>query len=669
VTAQPINRVMAAGRRRPHDQGMSLGARQSAPPELDVGRALRRAIVLLAPTALIFALACWVLGVVFADAAMGRTAAVLLVASVAFGICWQMLERGLVRGAAMLVTGSMLILPIALAAAQPIFASYTIVPLLGIAFALPFLEGRRLAGLMVLAGLSSVGAVVVQSLAPRALALPPLVFTAFNALGLLACVGVLLVLLAAFSDRIRRSLREATEATTALAHQATHDSLTGLTNRRGLLDRLQATLDLPLAERTTAAVLYVDIDEFKRINDTLGHLAGDELLERVAQRIGAATSADATGRPGGDEFVVMVEGTADGMAAARVAADITDALSTPFVVRGRNVRITASIGIAELAEARSAEEVLAWADAAMYAAKGAGTGLTAVFDPTMLEGLHARLELEAEMRQALDAKEFRLEYQPIVDLASGRIVELEALVRWDHPSGRHIGPAEFIPVAEESGLIVSLGRFVLGRALADLRILEDELGEARCPTMSVNVSGRQLNDPGLVEAVATTLAAEGFAGSALRLEITETSMVVGLESASETVAALRSLGVGVVIDDFGTGYSALDYLKRFVVDGVKIDRSFISGLGRPGPDEPIVTAAIAFAHALGLEVTGEGIETRTQLDRLAELGCDRGQGYYLGRPARLEQIATLMLTMSLDRRPRPVVLTLRATQDVIVSAG
>jgi EAL domain-containing protein (putative c-di-GMP-specific phosphodiesterase class I) len=287
----------------------------------------------------------------------------------------------------------------------------------------------------------------------------------------------------------------------------------------------------------------------------------------------------------------------------------------------------------------------------------------------MLADLQARLELEGELRQGLEGAELRLEYQPIIELASGRIVELEALLRWDHPSGRKIGPADFIPVAEESGLIVPLGRFVLARALTDLKALEVELGSSRCPTMSVNLSARQLSDPGLVAAVAAALADAALAGSALRLEITETAMLVGVESAAETIAALRSLGASVVIDDFGTGYSALDYLKHFVVDGVKVDRSFVAGLGRPGPDDAIVTASIAFAHALGLEVTAEGIETRAQLDRLTELGCDRGQGYLLGRPTPIEQAVSLVLADAFERRPLKQVLPLRGLEDRPAIAG
>jgi diguanylate cyclase (GGDEF)-like protein len=628
--------------------------------------ALRRAMVLLAPASLMFSIGAFVAGLVFDDPSMGWTAAVLVVGAVIFGLSWQLLQRGIDRPAALLLTVTLLVLPILLAAVQPIFASYPLVPLLGVAFALPFLEGRQLAALMGLACVSTAATTAIQSIGSHDHGLPNWFFATFNVLGLLALVVVFLVLLAAFSNRLHRSLRQATESTVALAHQATHDSLTGLANRQAVLARVQAVLDGSPTERTGAAVLYIDIDEFKRINDTLGHLAGDELLGRVGQRIAATTALGITARPGGDEFVVVVVGPVDEGAAERVAGAISDALSIPFNLRGRDMRVTASIGIARLDGATTAEEVLARADAAMYTAKRAGKGQIAVFDPAMFAELQARLELEGELRQALEADQLRLEYQPITDLATGRIVDLEALLRWDHPTGRNIGPAEFIPVAEESGLIVPLGRFVLKRALMDLRALEDELGPARRPMMSVNLSTCQLSDPGLVEGVRATLADAGVAGSALRLEITETAMLVGLESASETIAALRSLGASIVIDDFGTGYSALDYLKRFVVDGVKIDGSFIAGLGRLGPDEAIVTASIAFAHALGLEVTAEGIETRAQLDRLSDLGCDRGQGYLIGRPTRIENVVGVLLE---DRvGPRPLKQIVRPLPSIAATA-
>jgi diguanylate cyclase (GGDEF)-like protein len=631
---------MAPGRGADQPSGMTVTRPASAPPEL--GPALRRAMILLAPAASAFAVGAFMADFVFADPAMGRIAAVLAVGAAIFGIAWRLLQRGFVRPAALLLTVVLLVLPVLFAAVQPIFASYPLVPLLGVAFALPFLESRRLAALMGLACVSTALTAAIQSVAPPDALLPGWFFVTFNVLGLLALVVVFLILLAAFSNRLHRSLRQANASAVALADQATHDSLTGLANRRAVLARAQAVLDGPAVERIGAAVLYIDIDEFKRINDTLGHLAGDALLERVGQRIADATPIGMTARPGGDEFVVIVIGPADEDAAARVAVAITAALAVPFSLRGRDVRVSASIGIARLADAATAEEILARADAAMYTAKRAGKGLTALFDPAMFAALQARLELEGELRRALEADELHLEYQPIIQLSTGRIVDLEALLRWDHPAGRHIGPTDFIPVAEESGLIVPLGRFVLRRALADLRAVEVELGGAWRATMSVNLSTRQLADPGLVDGVRAELADAGVAGSALRLEITETAMLVGLECAADTIAALRSLGASVVIDDFGTGYSALDYLKRFVVDGVKIDRSFTPGLGRLGPDEAIVTASIAFAHALGLEVTAEGIETQGQLDRLTELGCDRGQGYLVGRPTRIENVVDML---------------------------
>ena len=610
-------------------------------PEL--GPALRRAMSLLAPASAAFAVGAVGAGFVFADPAMDRTAAALAIGAAIFGLSWRLVERGMVRSAAMLLTLTLLVLPILFASVQaPIFASYPLVPLLGVAFALPFLERRRLAALMVLACASAAATTAIQSVAEHDHQLPSWFFATFNVLGLVALVGVFFILLAGFSNRLHGSLRHATDSTVALAHQATHDSLTGLANRAAVLARAQAILDGPETQRAGAAVLYIDVDEFKRINDTLGHLAGDALLERVGQRIAAATSPGVPARPGGDEFVVLVAGPVDDGVAERVAAAITDSLTVPFNLLGRDVRVSASIGIARLDGATTAEEVLARADAAMYTAKRTGKGMTAVFDPAMFAALQARLELEGELRQALDANELHLEYQPIIDVATGRIVDLEALLRWNHPSGRYVGPSEFIPVAEESGLIVPLGRFVLRQALTDLRALEDELGPARRPMMSVNLSARQLGDPGLVDGVRLALADAGIAGSALRLEITETAMLVGLERATETIAGLRSLGASVVIDDFGTGYSALDYLKRFVVDGVKIDRSFTAGLGRLGPDEAIVTASIAFAHALGLEVTAEGIETQDQLDRLSDLGCDRGQGYLIGWPTRIENVVGML---------------------------
>ena len=305
------HRAMAALPRLTHDQGMSLGTRVPVAVELGTAADLRRAIGVLAPAALLFAVAAWPRRSSSPTHRWPGLRIVLMAAAASFAHLLAIARSGTRPAAAVLLTVLMLILPIILASVQPAFIVYPVVPLLGVGFALLFLEGRRLAGLMVLASLSSAATTAVQSLAPRVVSLPSWFFVTFNVLGLLACVAVFLILLAAFSGRHRRALRDAAVATSALAHQATHDSLTGLSNRRGVLNRLQGILDGPLADRAKAAVLYIDVDEFKLINDTLGHLAGDELLERVAKRIAGAATADATARPGGDEFVVVLEGLAD----------------------------------------------------------------------------------------------------------------------------------------------------------------------------------------------------------------------------------------------------------------------------------------------------------------------------------------------------------------------
>src|SRR5258706_3366862 len=340
-----------------------------------LGPALRRATILLARVALSFAVGSFVAGFLFADPAMERTAAVLAAGAAVFAFAWRLLQRGVVRPAALLLTVTLLVLPVLFAAVQPpTFASYPLVPLLGVAFALPFLEGRRLAALMALACLSSAGTTAIQSIAPHDDRLPDWFFATFNVLGLLALVVVLLILLAAFSNRLHRSLREVTVSAVALAHQATHDSLTGLANRQAGLAQAQAVLNGPQPDRVGAAVLYIDVDEFKRINDTLGHLAGDALLERVGQRIAAATSTGITARPRGDEFIVVTAGPLEPAAAGRAAGAITDALAVPFTVHGRDVRVTAGIGIAGLDHATTAGEILAPADAPVYTPKGAGQG-------------------------------------------------------------------------------------------------------------------------------------------------------------------------------------------------------------------------------------------------------------------------------------------------------
>jgi diguanylate cyclase (GGDEF)-like protein/PAS domain S-box-containing protein len=428
-----------------------------------------------------------------------------------------------------------------------------------------------------------------------------------------------------------------------LLHDALHDPLTGLANRVLFRDHVERALAGRRRRRGKVAVLFLDLDNFKVVNDSLGHQAGDRLLIEVARRLEATVRAsDIAARQGGDEFTILldrVRGVDDATAMAqRIAAD----LGKPIALDGRSIVVNVSIGIA-LADAhvRNADDLMAHADAAMYEAKADGPGRHAVFDPSMRVRATDRLEMEAELRTAIDEEQFELHYQPIIDLSANRIAGFEALVRWRHPKRGLIPPMEFIPLAEESGLIVRLGRLVTRTACAQLAALR-VAGLGDCLTMSVNVSPRQAVEPGFVAEVSDILASTGIEPGALVLEITESLMLQGSVAGDGLLNQLRDLGVQLVIDDFGTGFSALEYFKRFAVQGLKIDRAFIAGLGRSREDTAIVTATLAFAAALGLSVTAEGIETVEQLERLQSLGCLQGQGYLFSPGVPESEVAALL---------------------------
>ena len=441
---------------------------------------------------------------------------------------------------------------------------------------------------------------------------------------------------------IVRDVSERKRFEAQLAHRATHDALTGLPNRRLLADRLGLALARSARRGTRAAVLFLDIDHFKVVNDSLGHTAGDRLLVLVAERLACVVRPEDTlARLGGDEFVVLVEGLAGEADALAVAARLEGALAAPFVVAGAELFVTASIGIA-LAGGPDAspESVVRDADAAMYHAKERGRARSEVFDTQILERAVRRLETESALRRALSADEFRVAYQPIVDLRSHQIVGVEALVRWQHPQRGLLMPDDFVSLAEDTGLIGQLGAVVLDRACRQVR----EWGERgeRPLAVSVNLSGRQLADPDLVEVVAAGLAASGLDAGLLCLEITESVLMSDVEAAIAALAALRGLGVRLAVDDFGTGYSALAYLKHFPVDHLKIDRSFIVGLEHDPRDAVIVSSVLTLADALGLTAIAEGVETAPQEDQLRELGCVYAQGYRFARPAFPEQMGSLL---------------------------
>lgn len=431
-------------------------------------------------------------------------------------------------------------------------------------------------------------------------------------------------------------------AQTRLGHQAHHDPLTGLPNRGCFLDRLGRALAAAGRSGGPPAVLFLDLDRFKFVNDSLGHAAGDRLLVQVADRLrGCARPGDVVARLGGDEFTVLLGGPAGAVEAEAVAARVVAAMRAPFAVGGRDLAVTASIGIAVASPAHvDPADLLRDADVALYRAKERGKARWAVFDPAMGAALRERAELEADLGRAAGNGEFWLAYQPVVDLATGAVVGVEALVRWQHPTWGLMQPGQFIPVAEETGQVELIGRWVLAKACRQARAWQERLADP--PVVAVNLSARQFQRSDLVDVVAYMLRATGLDPRLLKLEITESAVMGNAEAAVATLRRLKALGVGLAIDDFGTGYSSLGYLRHFPVDALKIDKAFVAGLGRDAGDAAIAAAVIGLAHTLGLRVVAEGIETAEQVGLLRAMGCEQGQGYRFGHPQPAAAIEGLL---------------------------
>ena len=440
-----------------------------------------------------------------------------------------------------------------------------------------------------------------------------------------------------------QDITERIEAQEALTHNALHDPLTGLPNRSLLLDRIEVALARSARIGKSVAVLFLDLDRFKLINDSRGHAAGDVVLRAVADRLRAAVRpSDTVGRLGGDEFVVICE---DGVAvweATVLGERLIRTLEESFEVEGGEVFVTVSVGIAIAEPATSADELLRDADVAMYQAKQRGRARCEFFDEAMRTEAAVRLETATALHRALERNEFQTFYQPMIDLHTGAIVGVEALVRWSHPERGLISPAMFIPLAEEQGLIVPIGAAVLDEACRQWADWRSEFPGRDPLVLNVNISARQLHSPEFVESIRAVLLAYGVDPARLCLELTESVLIEDVEAQRHTLAALRELGVGLAIDDFGTGYSSLTYLKRFPVTGIKIDQTFVAGLGRDAFDSAIIESVIELAHAVGLHVTAEGVETLDQLVRLRALGCDFAQGYYFARPQPAADLAALL---------------------------
>jgi diguanylate cyclase (GGDEF)-like protein/PAS domain S-box-containing protein len=444
--------------------------------------------------------------------------------------------------------------------------------------------------------------------------------------------------LVAVRDVTQRKLLEG-----QLEYQAYHDSLTGLPNRTLFMQRLSFALSRAVHGEGMVALIFLDLDDFKVINDSLGHKVGDRLLMTVGERLSSCVRpGDMVARLGGDEFTVLVDSIRHADDVIRVAERIVEQVKRPFNIDDHQVFTTTSIGIAiSVAGDELPDELLRNADVAMYEAKHSGKSRYSIFESSMRVRAWLRLQTELELRRALDQGEFKVYYQPVVKLSSGKVLEVEALVRWGHPQRGLVPPGEFIPVAEETGLIVPLGIWILRESCRQMREWQVRYGDRAPSTMSVNLSVRQFRQPTLVEDIRQVLEETGLHPSHLKMEITET---VGLDDAESTLAtleALRAMGLHLTVDDFGTGYSALSYLKRFPIDSLKIDRSFITGLGEDPEDTAIVHAMIAFAKTLHLKVTAEGIETHEQMVHLRRLGCDWGQGYYFAKPLPPEELAPL----------------------------
>ncbi|MHB8241727.1 MAG: putative bifunctional diguanylate cyclase/phosphodiesterase [Solirubrobacteraceae bacterium] len=443
---------------------------------------------------------------------------------------------------------------------------------------------------------------------------------------------LLFVLIVVLSRSRERALGMVRQKTGELRHQALHDALTGLPNRVLALDRAEQMLARARRQKQAVAALYVDLDGFKQVNDTFGHAAGDELLRIVAARLSTLVrEEDTAARLSGDEFVVLLEGSTLDAGPELVAERVLEVLAEPYELGrrlARDLSLTASVGIA--AGVRdSADELLRDADLALYQAKASGRGRFAVFEQEMQSASQERLTLEMDLAEALAQGQLFLLYQPTFDLRSERVVGVEALIRWRHPTRGVIAPLDFIPLAEDSGLIVPIGRWVLHQACRQAATWHEQ---GHSVGVAVNVSARQLDGDGLCKDVREALAASGLAAASLTLEVTETALMRDAPAAAERLRRLKALGVRIVIDDFGTGYSSLAYLRQFPADALKIDRSFIDGIATSKASAAVIHTLVQLGKVLDIETLAEGIEDQAQLEALQREHCDQGQGFLFSRP-------------------------------------
>jgi diguanylate cyclase (GGDEF)-like protein len=451
--------------------------------------------------------------------------------------------------------------------------------------------------------------------------------------------------LSRLNSQLQVELSERKKAEELLTHTALHDSLTNLPNRILLMDRISQAMERAKRRKDYKyAVLFLDLDRFKVVNDSLGHKVGDRLLIESARRLAdCVRGEDTVARLGGDEFVILLEDIQDSKDAIQIAERIQNDLSVPYELDGYKVIIFVSTGIViGNTNYSQPDEIVRDADIAMYRSKGKGLGRYELFDPSMLDRMMSRLELETDLRNALDAQEFIVHYQPILEMQSQRIIGFEALVRWQHPNKGLLPPADFIPIAEETGLIVPLGYWVLDEACRQIHTWHEQFPSDPPLTINVNLSPRQCVQPDLVQKISRILKKNGLDGRYLKLELTESLIIDESNSTANVLSGLRDLGIQVQIDDFGTGYSSLSYLHTLPIDTLKIDRSFISRLGTSTNNTEIVQTMFSLAHNLGMKVIAEGVETREQLSSLQTMQCDYVQGFLFAKPVNSLEAGALL---------------------------
>ena len=473
-----------------------------------------------------------------------------------------------------------------------------------------------------------------------------------SGLAILAITRIAIFYERRLSERTAQCTRELEEVHTRLQYLATHDSLTGLPNWLLFKERLaQAVADTGRPERAIA-VAVLDLDHFSSLNHSLGHGAGDWLLSEVARRVGSVLRpGDLLARLGSDEFVVMVDSLSARVDAESITRNILAELREPFSINGANVNVRPSIGVSVWPDdGRRVDDLLAHAEVAMALAKERG-GEVQFFQRGMTDSMHERLALENDLRRGLAAGEFELSFQPVMSAKTGRIITAEALLRWRHPLRGVIGPSSFIPLAEETGLMIPLGEWVIRETCRQARAWQLDQGGFQV-RLAVNLSATQFRHQNLVEVIRAALAAESLDARCLEIELTESAVMTNPEESVGVLKQLRKMGITVAVDDFGTGYSSLSYLRRFPIDKLKIDRSFVRDLATSRTDESIVRAIISLAHSVGLQVVAEGVETEEQLNCVRALGCDHWQGYYCCEPQPAELFGAMLLDQAGSRPGR-----------------